>query len=271
MTAHLMQLQTAFQQHVLDSHPTLIDEIGAPGSALAPCDTRPDKFPAQRRLHIYHHAYRARLVDALRDSFGHTARYLGDDWFDADALAYVQAHPSTEPSLNDYGAGFADWYLQRHPQDPDIGELASLDWALRRAFDGPDATPLTLDDLGQIAPDAWEHVGFAVVPTCTRLRLTHNTVALWQALDNNEAPPAAAPLAQPTTLLVWRRGHSPHFRSLGLLEDAALLALQGGAPFAAVCAQMSAQFVDTDVPAQAGALLRRWIDEELLCGLTGAG
>ena len=46
-------------------------------------------FPSQRRLLIYHHAYRARLVDALRDSFGHTATYLGMEWFDADVPLHM--------------------------------------------------------------------------------------------------------------------------------------------------------------------------------------
>ena len=260
MNASLVQLQNAFQQHLLHGTALIASQIVA-DAGLTP----------ERRLHIYHDGYRARLVDTLRDTFGHTARYLGDEWFDADALAYAQTHASTHTSLNDYGAGFATWCLQRHVQDADIGELAALDWALRRAFDGLDAKPLSLQDLAHIAPEAWAHIGFAVVPTCTRLRFTYNTLALWQALDDEQQPPPATRLAAPVEVRVWRRGHSPHFRSLGALESAALLALQGGASFAALCEQlseqMSEQFADSDVPAQAGALLRRWVDEELLCAV----
>lgn len=256
MTHGLLALQTAFQDHLLASDPAIAGSIAAQHG-----------IPAQRRLLIYHHAYRARLVGALRDSFGHTATYLGEEWFEADALAFVEGHPSTHASLNAYGAGFAAWLLERHPRDPDIGELAALDWALRRAFDGADATPLSVADLAAIAPPAWSRIGFALVPTAALLALTHNTIALWHALDQQQPPPRAVRLAEPGTALVWRRGHQPHFRSLDAVELRALSGVQEVLSFAAVCERLAADFPRLDTTVQAGTLLRRWIDEELLCAV----
>ena len=256
MTHGLLALQTAFQDHLLASDPAIAASIAAHHG-----------IPAQRRLLIYHHGYRARLVDALRDSFSHTATYLGEEWFDADALAFVEDHPSTHSSLNAYGADFAGWLLERHPHDPDIGELAALDWALRRAFDGADAAPLGLADLAAIAPPAWARIGFALVPTTALLALTHNTIALWHALDQQQPPPRAMRLAEPGTALVWRRGHQPHFRSLDAVELRALSGLREGLSFAAVCERLAADSAQLDTTAHAGTLLRRWIDEELLCAV----
>ena len=96
---------------------------------------RPGGIGAARRLAIYHHAYRARLLDTLRDSFGHTRSYLGDEQFDGAARAYIEAHPSCTASLRWYGQGFPAWLRQRWPDDGEIGELAALDRALRAAFD----------------------------------------------------------------------------------------------------------------------------------------
>lgn len=256
MMRGLLALQTAFQAHVLDSDPAVAESIAARHG-----------IPTQQRLLIYHHAYRARLVDALRDSFGHTAIYLGEEWFDADALAFVQTHPSTYANLNDYGAGFAAWLLERHPRDPDIGELAALDWTLRRAFDGADSAALGVADLATIAPTAWARVGFSLVPTAALLALTCNTIALWHALDQQQPPPRAEPLAEPGAALVWRRGQQPHFRSLGAMESHALIGLQEGLSFAAVCERLAADFPQVDAAAEAGTLLRRWIYEELLCAV----
>ncbi|MBT9488559.1 MAG: putative DNA-binding domain-containing protein [Rubrivivax sp.] len=254
----LLALQTALQQHVLDAAEGIRAAI-APGPGIA----------VDRRLQIYHHAYRARLVETLADTFGHTASYLGGDWFEADARAFIETHPSTRASLRWYGADFAAWLQQRHPQDGDIGELAALDWALRRAFDGPDAPVPTLAHLATLPPEAWATLGFALQPTAERLTLHFNTLAIWQALDGDSTPPTAAPLAAPGALLVWRRDLQPHFRTLGPVEALALTHLAAGDSFAATCATLAEAFVAEDTAAQAGALLRRWIDEGLLASVTG--
>lgn len=256
MNTALARLQSSLQRHVIDGDTDIAASI-ASGRGIA----------VERRLAIYHHAYRARLVAALRDTFGHTATYLGDEWFDADALAFVETHPSTQPDLNGYGGGFAAWLAERHPRDGDIAELAALDWALRRAFDGEDSPVLALADLAAVAPEAWERIGLSLVPTCARLVLEHNTLALWHALDQDLAPPRAEVLAEPCELLIWRRGHQPHFRSLGQTEAAALTALHDGASFAKVCALLAQRRPEHDAAAEAGTLLRRWIDDELIAAV----
>jgi hypothetical protein len=252
-------LQSAFQRYLLGE-----DDQG--GEVAAEIATGRG-IGVARRLGIYHHAYRARLVDALRDSHGHLAAYLGDDWFGRDALAFVAEHPSTHDSLRWYGAAFASWLHERHPQDRDIAELAALDWALRHAFDGPDAPAATLAELARVAPADWDGVVLAFQPTYARLQFAFNTIALWQALDHDEAPPPAEALAQPTQVLVWRRGSSPHFRSIDTFEAAALDGLHEGTSFAATCESLALAFPATDVAAGMGRLLRRWIDEGLLSGL----
>lgn len=256
MTAGLLQLQSALQQHVLtgagDVAATLVTGHG---------------LSAERRLHIYHHGYRARLVEALRDTFGHTATYLGEAWFDELAFAHVEAHPSSNANISLYGDRFAAWLHQRLAQDGEIGELAALDWALRRAFDGPDAAPLQVHDLHSVDADAWGRIGFAMVPTCTRLALKHNTLAIWHAIDSDQMPPRAEPLPQALEILIWRRGHQPHFRSLGDREVAALDAMQRGQSFAQICESLAQACPEADIAMEAGSLLRRWIDEELIGAL----
>ncbi len=262
----LQDLQAAVQRHVLDGD-------GAIGAHLvAHVVAHPAAGPGitvARRLHIYHHAYRARLADALRDTFAHTAAYLGGDWFDRDAAAFIEATPSVHASLNGYGGSFAGWLAARHPADPDIGELALLDWTLRRAFDGADAPVLTLADLAALPADAWGAAGLVLHPTASVLTLRCNTLALWSALDAGLAPPPAQALAQPAELLVWRRGHAPHFRSLGALESTALAALRAGSGFAALCGLLAERFPQADTATEAGALLRRWADEALLSQISG--
>lgn len=245
-------LQIEFQRH-------LLGQPSAIGAAI-----REGGIGIEARLAIYHHAYRARLLEALRDSFGHTLLYLGDDGFDALARAYIEAQPSTDPNLRWYGSAFPASLARQLPHDPDVAELAALDGALRSAFDAADAPLLALTDLATLPAEAWATLGFAFQPSVTRLRLHHNTLALWQALDSEQVPPVTQPVEVPTELLIWRLDVQPHFRSLGPLEAAALDALLTGTSFAETCDKLGERFADVDVAQQSGALLRRWIDDGLL-------
>jgi len=256
MENSLANLQAQFQALLLDQSSVFTAAV-QPGPGMG----------VEKRLAIYHHAYRARLVETLQDSYGHTAAYLGEDWFEREAQAFSVAHPSQQPSLRWFGQDFPAWLAARHPADLDIAELATLDWALRGAFDAADAPVLQMSDLAALPAEAWATLGFVLPPSCQRLTLRHNTLTIWQAIDQDEAPPPAEALTQDLALLVWRRGLQPHFRSLGALEAAALDGLQAGLGFAAVCERLAAQFPEADIASEAGALLHRWVEEELLSTL----
>lgn len=255
MSADLLAFQAALQAHLLHGD-TAVSRLVRDGGIGIP-----------RRLAIYHNAYRQRLLAALRDTFGHTLRYMGDTWFDAAALRHIEQHPSQHASLRDYGAGFEHTLAAVHPDLRELPELACLDRALRHAFDGADATPLTLADIGAVSPQQWGEIGFVLHPTAVRQQLQHNTLAIWQALDDDRDAPPALALREPGELLIWRRGHQPHFRSLQPLEAAALDAIAGGASFAQTL-QGLADACGGAAPADAlGAMLRRWIDDALLVAI----
>lgn len=252
----LEALQVALQQHLLGC-------VTASWSLQAAI--RPGGIGPAHRLGIYHHAYRARLIETLRDSFGHTHGYLGDAGFDAEALAFVERHPSSHANLRCYGEGFAAWLAARLPGDGEVGELAALDWALRRAFDSADAPALALSDLAGQPPEAWVHAPLHLQDGAALLHFGFNTLALWQALDDERPPPAPATLPAPGDVLVWRIGHRPHFRSLAAPEAAALAQALRGSSFATLCESLAQDFPALDAASTAGAMLKRWADDGLLC------
>lgn len=254
----LAELQLGLQQWLMNGTGTFATQVRVRGH-----------LATERRLAIYGNAYRARLCDALRDSYGHTAQYLGDEGFEALALDYVRAHPSTHPSLRWFGIHFEAWLRRHHPADPDVAELAALDWAMRAAFDGPDAEPLSADSLAEVPAEAWATLGLAWHPTLQRLSLQHNTLAVWQALDKDEVPPPSAAQPQPTELLVWRLGLQPHFRSLDSVEALAIDRLRTGDSFAGTCIALQDTWPDMDIAPTAGGLLRRWLDDGLVTGFPG--
>lgn len=254
----LEQWQRDLQAHILRGDDSIVPAIAVRGILAAP-----------ERLAIYHHAYRARLADVLRDGYGHTATWLGEA-FDGLAAAYVESHGSTHASLRSYGRDFPGWLACAAPEleaaeRKTAAELASIDRALRDAFDCADGPVARLADLAAVDPAAWDCAIIELSP-CERLRVRRDTLALWRSIDEGEAltPPAEA---SPVHILVWRRGQQPHFRSIDALEWAALDELLGGRTFGELCGRLAEAHPDSDVAAAMGGLLRRWVEDELVASV----
>lgn len=255
----LTDLQAAFHDHLLDLPSSIEQEVLEGG-----------RIGVDHRLHIYHHAYRVRLLENLQDAYEKTWAYLGDKSFESSALAFIEAYPPRHRNLRWHGAAFPQWLANRFPQDGDVAELALIDWQLRSAFDGPNARPIQAPELAGLSAEDWSSVGFAFVPTLFVAPVRFNSVAIWHALDQEQVPPVAESLSDPTWLLIWRKGWQPHFRTIQAAEHAALMQLQGGASFAQVCADLAERFPDQQAATVAAERLRSWLQDELIAGLTGA-
>ena len=253
MNVGLLRLQTTFQQHMLgaaDATPLLAGN------------------PERRALGlgIYANAYRQRLVDVLADAFAKTQAVLGAEAFEAAAVHYLNEHPPETRNLRWFGAEFAAHLRHVFSAQPAVAELACLDWSLRQAFDGPDSPVLIAADLARVAPEDWASLHLTPVPTAGLLRFEHNTVALWQAFDDDAEAPAIVRGEAAVDWLVWRKELQPHFRSLHPVEAALLRAMLAGASFAQACEQAQSQ-TEEDCTNHIGSGLRQWIEDGVLSTL----
>lgn len=216
-----------------------------------------------RGLPVYHYAYRASLIAALRDVFERTHGWLGDAQFDDAARAHIARHPPNSWTMSDYGLGFDASLASLYPENPEVAELAWIDWSLRIAFNGPDAMPL---DVAGLADVDWDAARLHLAPTLVMRPVTTNCAALWGALtDDNPAPPAAEILDTPVMLSVWRHDLMPRFHSVTDEEHGALLMAQKGVSFGAICAALGEGDDDAAAVAErVGAMLGRWIAEGIL-------
>lgn len=192
--------------------------------------------PSSLGMEIYRNAYRGRLVSALEVSFERTRRWTGEDAFQAAARQYVLTRPPTSWTLDDYGADFPDLLSGLFVGDPEVAELAAMEWAMQRAFAALD-TP-TLDPAALAAAHAeadWDVMGFEMAAGYSLTPVRHDVIALWRALATL-APAAAAvePLSREAHLLLWRADLTPHFRLLDAGEAQALDALAQGATLGAL-------------------------------------
>lgn len=252
----LLALQDALQDHILGCGGDIADHLAAPRGV-----------DVAARLHVYHHAYRARLGDLLREAFDKTWSWLGDDAFDAAVAAYVETRPSTKFSLDDYSGGFPAFLSQRLPDETEAIELAWLERAMREAFDGADATPLDPARLTELDAAAWDRARFAFHPTLRVRPVRAHLGALWAGIESGEAfiPPEVQP---GLSVRVWRKRLQPHFRMIEQDEALALIHLMDGVSFAELCAGLPPRD-GADPVARTGAMLAIWLQDELIVDLTG--
>lgn len=220
-------------------------------------------IPRELRLDIYHNAYRARLREALETVFERTWAYIGDDEFAKASARHVETKPSTWRNLRDYGANFPATLREIMPGDPEVAELATMDWNLHIAFDAPNASLLGHSTLAALDDRDWESARFDFHPGVSMAVFEWNVLEVWHALDRENPPPPVRRLERPTGHLFWRRDLASRFRSLDDAEFAALRDLAAGASFATVCERVA--------PETAGAWLRDWIAEELLSRVSIGG
>ena len=258
----LARQQADFQRGILSGDDTVLGEI---------LDSPQEK--RETLYGVYRYAYGSRLVEAMRNDHELLHAYLGDETFDEMGHAYVKANPSEHPNLRWFSRALPEFLKSTTPYSdhPVLADLAALEKALNDAFDGKDGDALALDDMARFAPDDWNELRFTPHPTAARMDLSTNASAIWLALKNNETPPDATTLDEPSRLLVWRQDNTPVFRELAAEEAMMWDEAANGIPFGVLCT-MLATYDDPDGAAARGAgYLHGWITSGLLTGASTSG
>ncbi len=216
-------------------------------------------------LKVYKNAYRLRLRDCLRETFEKTWAWLGDAAFDAAVDRYIDSHESRSWTLDDYGDRFADALASGLPNAPEAAELAWLEWAMRRAFDGADA-PATRKTEADLAD--WESAKFKFAPTLQLRSVTTNCAAIWAALAEEKTPPGVEFLYSPAALCVWRKELSPSFRTVDGVEFLALRLAIANVPFGEVCRLVADGRSREGAIALLGKMVGRWLQDGLLAAIS---
>jgi hypothetical protein len=223
---------------------------------------------AAPRIGVYHHAYRARLIGALRSNYPVLHRALGDDDFATLALGYLAHQPSRHPSIRWFGHALVS-HLAAHPDavpHPALADLARMEWALSISFDAADLPPLAFAQLAALPPADWPAARFMPHPSVSLQRLQWAVEPIWQALTADENAATDEPQALDHELLVWRQGLETRWRSVTADEACLLAAGLAGEPFAALCEQ-AAEAHGAQAAAWVAGALRRWVDDGLLLWL----
>jgi hypothetical protein len=218
----------------------------------------------EQRVDIYSQMYFWRQVDALKEDFPKLAALLGEDGFGQLVHRYVMTHPSEHFSLGRLGRKLAE-FLSEQPQDhgrPDLADLASLEWARAEVFVERDAPLATEAALADLRPHEFARARLKLIPAVRLLRLGHDVISLWRAIENSEAPPD--PAARERDVLVWRKQWTAYHVAVASDEAQALRWAQQGRTLGEVCEAFSYREQPVDAAFRA---LRSWFAESVVTGV----
>ncbi len=197
----LAGLQRWFQTAI--THPGgLLEGTDAAGEAAENVLGAGARTTALEGLAVYHHAYRARLIECLVDDYPALQNAMGDDAFAEHASSYITAHPSQTPNLNGFGKHMSAFC--RDAGMPFAADLARLEWTLVEILHAADAEPLAEAELGKVAPAEWGNATLVPSETFRMDRFAYPVNAYFQAFMDDESP--EVPKAATIALAIYRQG-----------------------------------------------------------------
>lgn len=256
---HLHELQRRFQNYLTNGDDAIRQDIVSSADALA-----------EHRLAVYYNAYRIRLIDCLALDYAALEKRLGRDAFEQLALDYLHRFPSTQPSVRWFGDRLPDYMRNFYcGEDAELlRELVDYEQAQNQVFDAADTARLVqLENIAQVAPEAWPALRFGFIPALRWLDLYWNVPMIEQACDQGGEVPAAERAQYPVRWLLWRQEMKTRWRSLEVHEAWAIEQAAAGADFGAICEGLLEWVDEARVALVAAGLMKQWISDELLLTL----
>jgi hypothetical protein len=193
--------------------------------------------PEERAL-IYIDSYRARLIEALEKTFLLLLDKMGEDDFCDLAVDYINHYPSEYYSLSYFGKNLSD-FLKKNKKNK-LAETAELDWAISHAVDAQSAIPVTRDFLQSIPQDKWGDAVFELHPSLTILKKYR----------------------------VYRKNIQVYYVEITPQEKRVLHSMQKKYTFGEICEKLCETMAEEEVVNYLIQQLLRWLDDELISGIT---
>jgi len=252
----LRELQHNFLNHLLEKPASIEKEIVSDQHASS-----------QQRLGFYANGYKLRLKEAIGTDYEQLHAYLGDELFEQLMDQYISQIQSHHPSLRYYSQHMPALLAEKEPwsQSPELSELAIIEKSFCDSFDSADQVPVGVNMLAQIEPDHWPTLQLKFQDSVTLLPLEYNSFLIWQALSEEDIPPAAE--SDVATWLIWRSELISSYAVLSEAETCAIKTMQAGGDFSALCESLLAFYDEQETPQQAIALLQGWLVNNMVCEL----
>lgn len=225
---------------------------------------------------VYRGNYRSALMGVLADTYERTQRYVGEKPFRQVSMHHVITNPPAGWTIDEAGSGFDGTCAQLFKDNPEVAELAWLEWAMRDLATAPDSEPLTAQDFAaasaEFGDEDWGELRLAFQPRAAVRLVEHDLDAMWRALADEDGEHPDPALPAPQACLAWREGERPTFLLVEPDHAAAFAAMQGGASYGEVIGVLLGDAEATPEAIQqaamrAGEMLGSWLQEGLIVAL----
>ncbi len=258
---NLRDTQSRFMAYLLaantESESASLQDKSASFSALVAAQ---EGIGADKRMAIYSNAYRVRLIETIDTDHEILGLYLGDDLFDKMVGNYIASNPSSFHSLRQFCDALPVFLREDEffSQYPILSDIASFERRLLSAFDAQESERATFGDLQAVEPQLWPGIQFRFHPSMQIFRCNSNAVESWQALKQEQAPPAPDYSGQRAWML-WRGvSRVSEFISLAPFQLALVEGFLQGNNFAGQCEQMLEWFDQEQAATEVLQAMQAW-------------
>lgn len=223
---------------------------------------------------VYRANYRSALMDGLAATFERTGRYVGEEAFRKARMHHAISHPPRGWTIDAVGEGFDRTCAQLFAHNPEVAELAWLEWSMLELATAPNAQTLSPEQFaGQSATfddEDWANLRLQFQPRASARMVTGNLTALWQSLDGDGTGQPEPLLTRPMGCLVWREGERPTFLLVEAESARAFALVQQGASYGELIEHLigddpspSGETIQ-NAAMRAGAMLGQWLREGMV-------
>ena len=197
---------------------------------------------------------------------------MGEDAFRQAAAHHLNTHPPTSWTIDEAGRGFDRTCAELFAKDPEVAELAWLEWAMLDVFTGEDIAPLDPEGFARSTAsfndEDWAGMRVSFLPGAVARQVGHDLRKLWTALKDEEFERPADFSGEGRGVIVWREGERPTFLMVEADEVHAFVLAREGMPYGELCLALAGEDASPeamqDAAMRAGAMLGRWLNEGLI-------
>lgn len=212
----------------------------------------------ERRIGVYRNNVKASLVAALVARFPVVQRLVGEEFFEAAAVVFVEHQPPRSPVLAEYGAGFAAFLEGFEPARdlPYLADIARLEWARQQAFHSADATPIGIDSLAELDADTLDSTRLILHPAAFVVASPWPIASIWTTNSFDEDVQRIGPHQPGEVALVARPDQDVLVSLLPPGADLMVGAIAKGAKLGEAMAQAQEDTQDFDLATTLAVLFR---------------
>lgn len=226
------------------------------------------RFDRATRLGVYVNAYRLRLAEFISKDYPILRDAIGDEEFEALAIAYIDHAPSRHRNARWYASSLPE-FMDGHPpwqERRDWLDLARFERALNDAFDAADAPVLDMSAFRAIAPQQAPCLRLELHPSVRSLELRAGTAQRYACLVGKEETTVEVEGCE--RVLFWRQNEQCFHRRLADDESLALTEAHKGRRFGEICSLIAFRDAGTSTAKLAAGFLLRWFEDGLVSAIS---